>query len=199
MSTLNPLGRVVTDLGKPMKSHKLLTCTTNRTITTFNPCTLRKDYSIDELTNSIEEQNLDIICIQEHRFCHDEVIKYSQISSKYTLITSSAVKNESNASIGGVGIILNNSILECVTSVEKISPRILVISFSGNPASIIVICYSPHNTSPEEEVFEIYNDLSKLVDSIPAHNVLFVCGDFNAQLGKDDILYSFHENTNRNS
>ena len=73
-----------------------------------------------------------------------------------------------------------------------------MISFSGNPASTIVICYSPHNASPEEEVVEFYNDLSELVDSIPAHNVLFICVDFNAQLGKDDVLHSFHENTNRN-
>ena len=74
----------------------------------------------------------------------------------------------------------------------------LVVSFSGNPAATIVVCYSPHNISPEEEVVEFYSDLSELVDSKPAQNVLFVCGDLNAQLGKNDMLHSFHENTNRN-
>ena len=33
---------------------------------------------------------------------------------------------------------------------------------------------------------------------VPAHNVVFICGDFNAQLGSDIVHHTYHQKTNRN-
>ena len=50
-----------------------------------------------------------------------------------------------------------------------------------------------------EEVSERhYDNLKRAIRSVPVHNVLIIPGDFNAQVGKEDIQYSYHEKTNRN-
>jgi len=36
------------------------------------------------------------------------------------------------------------------------------------------------------------------LQNIPAHNFLVVAGDFNAKLGRDNVKFSFHQETNRN-
>lgn len=197
-STPNPQGRVNTDTSSDMKSPKLISTTSEMHITTFNACTLSKPFYLAELVDSMERHNLSIVCIQEHRFFHTEPIKYHQLSSEYTLLTSSAILNEANASVGGVGIVLNSDSLDSLLSAESITSRILILTFAGNPKTSIICCYCPHNQSPEEEVSSFYQELSEVMEQIPAHNVVFLCGDFNAQLGTDSVLHSYHAHTNRN-
>ena len=43
-----------------------------------------------------------------------------------------------------------------------------------------------------------YEELSEVVGSVPPHNILAICGDFNAKLGSENVQYSFHKSTNRN-
>ena len=51
----------------------------------------------------------------------------------------------------------------------------------------------------DEKITESYYEcLRRAIESIPAHNVLLVIGDFNARLGKEDAKFTFHEETNRN-
>ena len=197
-ATPNPSGRVTADISSDTRSTKLITATTELYITSYNACTLTKEFYLDELVNSMEKHNLDIICIQEHRFLHAEPIKYHQLASHTTLVTSSATLNNSNASVGGIGVALGNDKLNSLLSVESISSRILVLTFAGNPRTTIVCCYSPHNQSSEDDVVSFYEDLSEVIQQIPAHNVVFICGDLNAQLGSDRVLYSYHQRTNRN-
>mgnify|MGYP001424411811 CR=1 FL=1 len=40
--------------------------------------------------------------------------------------------------------------------------------------------------------------MSEVMQYVPAHNVVFVCGDFNAQLGTDNVPESYNAHTNRN-
>lgn len=93
---------------------------------------------------------------------------------------------------------MSKNCLNSLLSVESISPRILVFTFTGNPQTTVVCCYSPHNQSPEDEVVRFYQELSEVMEQIPAHNLVFLCGDFNAQLGSDKVLHSYHLQTNRN-
>lgn len=198
VSTSNPTGKVDTDINPRKESPKFLKTTSELFITSYNACTLAKEHSIDELLNSIEKHNLALTSIQEHRIFHEEPIKYHKLSSEYTFITSSASVNNSNASVGGVGTVVSNHSINCLLSAENISPRILVLTFSGNPQTTHICCYSPHNQSPEEEVLDFYEQLSEVMRQIPAHNVVFLCGDFNAQLGSDKVHHSYHQQTNRN-
>ena len=88
--------------------------------------------------------------------------------------------------------------MENVLHIEKISPRIIVAEFKGNPTTTIISCYSPHNSSNEEELKDFYNIMRSTLEHVPAHNFLLVAGDFNAKLGADDAKYTYHLETNRN-
>lgn len=114
------------------------------------------------------------------------------------LVAASCVKNSANSSVGGVGILLSPKAMENLLSVEKISPRVVIANFKGNPRTTVVSCYSPHNNSGDEEINQFYNTLRSTLEHVPAHNFLLVPGHFNAVLGTDDAKFTFHTETNRN-
>ena len=43
-----------------------------------------------------------------------------------------------------------------------------------------------------------YDDFRRAIDLIPTHNLLMVAGDYNARIGADNTMYTFHETKNRN-
>ena len=83
-------------------------------------------------------------------------------------------------------------------SIEKIQPRMMVATFSGDPRATIISCYSRTNVSEETELITFYDELSSLVRSIPKH-VLVIAGDMNAQICKNgNHKFSRHNSSNRN-
>ena len=118
---------------------------------------------------------------------HDETVKYNTIGHS-TLITTSAWKNDQGASTGG--ILLNKRSINSLCEVISHSERILISTFHGNPATSIIIIYSPTNSSEDE--------VRRAIETIPQHNVLIIIGDFNARIGKDDGNFTYHQETNKN-
>ena len=114
------------------------------------------------------------------------------------MITSSATKNQRNASIGGVGFVCKNKYLNSITKTEKISSRILRIDLKGNPATTILSCYAPTNMANDIVAAEFFDKLSDAIEDIPLHNILLVCGDFNAKIGPESTLFTYNKRTNRN-
>lgn len=110
----------------------LLKGKSEKTIRTLNVQTLNKDGKIPEMIASAETSNHDIICIQEHRFILDDLV-----TKKQTHGTCSAWKNSVNASTGGIGILISSTAYNALGSVEKISPRIMVATFNGNPQTTV--------------------------------------------------------------
>ena len=145
-------------------------------IATLNVRTLDRIGQLPELTASAVEHNIDIICIQEHRYTHSKDIKYRDTGNGWTLATVSAWKNSVNATIRGVGIVIGPRALKSLNSIERIQPRMMVATFNGNPRATIISCYS----SEETELIAFYDELSSLVCSILKHNVLVIGGDMNA-------------------
>ena len=70
-----------------------------------------------------------------------------------------------------------------IYSVDKTTPRIMIMKLLGNQHSIVISCYSPTNVSDELETGRLYIYLTSLTRQIPNHNILIIGGDFNAQLG----------------
>ena len=99
-------------------------------------------------------------------------------------ISASALKNTGNSTIGGVGMLLSPHATKSLNSIEKITSRILVTTFHGNPEPILISCYSPTNIADEQEVIDFYDDLSSRIRSVPKHNILIIGGDLNAQIGQ---------------
>ena len=98
---------------------KLLKCKRTIQIATFNVRTLHRIEQLPELTASAIDHNIDIICIQEHRYTHSENIKYHDTGNEWTLATTSAWKNSINATIEGIGILIGPRALKSLNSIEK--------------------------------------------------------------------------------
>ena len=141
--------------------------------------------------------NVPIVCIQEHHHVHSDTepdIVVRSIGTS-TIFTASAVRNEQNASVRSVAITINSKRLPLLESVKKLDERIVKATFKGNPKTVIISCYSPHNYLPEEDVVNFYIKLSDAVKDVPPHAMLIVGGDMNAQVANG---FSPHDKTNLN-
>ena len=128
---------------------------------TFTDRTLNRIGQLQELTASAIDHNIDIVCIQEHRYYHsEENIKYHNTGNGWTFV-SSAWKNSVNDVIGCINMLISLQTLKSQNSIEKIQPRIMVAMFNSN-SSTMIICYSIINASDEMDRNAFYNDLSSL-------------------------------------
>ena len=98
---------------------KLLKCKRRIQTVTFNVRTLNRIGQLPELTASTIDHNIDIICIQEHRYTRSEDIKYHDTGNEWMLATASVWKNSINATIGGVGMLIGPRALKSPNSIEK--------------------------------------------------------------------------------
>ena len=139
---------------------------------------IREQRCREELVSNLIEYDIEVLGIQENRIVHNKPVRYENILGM-TLITTSATRNSAGATTGGVGIVLN-------TKAKSSLDRILIANFQVNTATTVIVNYCPTNVTnvTEEEIIEGHHEnLRKAVDSIPAHNVQTVVGDFNARLG----------------
>ena len=171
---------------------KLLSCKRDSQIATFNARTLRADEKCLELVKNFNQCKLDILGINDHKIVHDEPILMKELD-QCMLITTSAWRNASNA---GVGILVSKDAETAISEVKPITNRILVVYFSGNPNTTIVIHYAPTEGSDNAE--EQYSNLSNTINVLPKHDFIIELGDFNAHLGEDIARYTYHENSNSN-
>ena len=136
--------------------------------------------------------------IQEHRNYHPDTEIQYKTTSGCQLITISAWKNDHGSTIGGIVLLLSPRASDNLLKKERISPRIMKAEFGGNPKSTVIACYSPTNVSAEADVTQFNHELKDTTDSVPAHNVLTVAGDFNAQISPGVTAFTYNHATNRN-
>ena len=62
------------------------------------------------------------------------------------------------------------------------------VCYQGKPLNITVIqVYAPTSNSEEAEVEWFYEDLKDLLELTPKKDVLFIIGDWNAEVGSQEI------------
>ena len=76
-------------------------------------------------------------------------------------------------------------------------------TFHGNPASSIIIIFSPTNISKDEVINILYDELRKAIKIIKHHKLCDLqCHNlywrFNARIGKDDENFTYHQETYKN-
>ena len=104
-------------------------------IATFNARTLRTENKRKELFHFFDSQSITILGVIDHRIVHnesDDDIVYNQVNSSL-FITSSAWRNDVNAAVGGVGIMINKRASNVLSEVTKWNERIIIATFDGNP------------------------------------------------------------------
>ena len=63
------------------------------------------------------------------------------------------------------------------------------VHFQGKPFNIMVIqVYAPTSNTEEAEVEQFYEDLQNLLELTPKKDVLFITGDWNVEVGSQEIL-----------
>ena len=66
--------------------------------------------------------------------------------------------------------------------------RMISVRFQGKQFNILVIqVYAPTNNVEEAEVERFFEDLQHLRELTPPKDVLFIIGDWNAQVGSQEI------------
>jgi len=178
--------------------NKLLSCKDEVLLGTMNVRTLKLKWRREELFKYFHDQKINILGLVDHKLVHSDDADPIDIRTENgcTMITTSAWRNNAGAAVGGVGVIVNKSSHDALSDIQPVCDRILVLHFEGNPKTTVIVHYSPTEGSDDAE--EHYESLKAVIETIPKHNVLFVIGDFNAHIGKNDAHHSFHERTNNN-
>ena len=146
-------------------------------IATLNVRTAREDWRLNELIHQMDSYNISIVAIQEHRRVHSDELLYKHLDN-HLIVTASAWRNTAQAATGGVGIVMNSAAEKVLCDVNKVSDRIIVATFAGNPKTSIIAVYSPTNVRAHTEaVDEYYEQLRNTIDDIPPHNSLIILGD----------------------
>ena len=172
----------------------------NTRIGTFNCRTLRVKEKLTELVYQFADHGLGIITLQEHRIVHADKVRQIQAGPGETLITSTAWRNSAGASVGGVGVLMRTEYSKLICEIRAVSHRILAITLAGNPKLTVISVYSPTECANVEEVEKFHHDLRDYINTVPAHNLLVVAGDFNARIGWEDSGFGWylHQHTSRN-
>ena len=88
----------------------------------------------------------------------------------------------------GVAIIVNKKVWNAVLGSSLKNDRMTSVRFQGKAFNIMVIqVYAPTNNAEEAEVDRFYEDLQYFLDLTPKKDVLFIIGDWNAEVGSQEI------------
>ena len=88
----------------------------------------------------------------------------------------------------GVAIIVNKKVLNAVLGCSLKNDRIISVHFQGKPFNITVIqVYALTSNAEEADVEQIYEDLQGLLELTPKTDILFIIGDWNANVESQEI------------
>ena len=88
----------------------------------------------------------------------------------------------------GVAIMVNKRVQNAVLGCSLKNDRMISVRFQGKPFNITVIqVYAPTSNAEEAEVEPFYEDLQDLLELTPKKDVLFIIGDWNANVGSQEI------------
>ena len=193
----NPPGRGSSDHSTANKA--LLRCKKITRIASFNACTIREDPKAMELAYRAGQLDIEILGIQEHRIVHqvETEFRFTCLEDRY-LVTSSAWRNDMQAAVGGVGMLLSGRAKKTLSDIRSYSLRVLLANFADNPATTIILAYSQTNVSDISEIAQFYENLRAAIRNTPSHNFLTILGDLNARLGPEESRFPFQTTTKRN-
>ena len=88
----------------------------------------------------------------------------------------------------GVAIIISKKVAQCLDSWRPISDRIIEARFFSRFIKTTVIqVYAPTNEADDEVKDDFYEQLQKIVDEVPRHDMLLAIGDWNAKVGEQQL------------
>lgn len=152
----------------------------------WNVRTLYQDGNFEQLSSECERLNIDLVGLSEVRWnCSGEAQ-----SEKGGLLIYSGMPKDDDPHKHGVGIYLRKSIRSALICWKPISERIISARLRNkNKHTSVVQCYAPTEDSDLSEKENFYSLLDRTLNSIPKTDIIILMGDFNAQIGSDNIDY----------
>ena len=152
---------------------------------TFNVRTLRTDLRAFELKKLAADLKVGVLVIQEHRRSTSDVDFKRNLPKGWQILIGAPSAPRG----GGIGFLLSSRCSSWLLDYKFVTDRIAVASFDiGNRRLHIICVYAPTASvtlSDTTESVNFYDCVSTLISNIPSHDLLIVCGDFNAPLQKD--------------
>ena len=79
---------------------------------------------------------------------------------------------------------VNKRVQNAVLGCNLKNDRMISVRFQGKPFNITVIqAHTPTSNAEEAEIERFYEDLQHVLELTPKRDVLFIIGDWNAQVG----------------
>ncbi|XP_057524007.1 uncharacterized protein LOC130803822 [Amaranthus tricolor] len=135
-----------------------------------------------ELATELFKYKIQVVCIKEIRWKEQK----ASILKGYNLWYVGLDGKQS-----GVDILVANDILKQVVEVRRCNDRIMLVRIVvGEEVISIISVYGPQVGLDEKVKREFWDYLCDLIDTIPADEKVFICGDFNGHIGKETVNYN---------
>ena len=148
----------------------------------WNVRTLWETSRLAQAIREMERYKLGILGISECRWTGAGKL----ISQGHTIVYSGHDSDHQ----GGVALIIDKQISKTLLEWQSVNERIIVARFNSRHTKMTVIqTYAPTNPAEEEVKIKFYDDLQRVINKVPPHDVLIVMGDLNAKVGRDNTGY----------
>lgn len=167
-------------------------------LATWNVRTMLQPGKMMEVANETLKYNIDVVALQEIRFKDCGKIDKKDFSLYYS---------GSNDRAGQLctGFIIKKKVKNCILGFEPISDRICKIRIKGKFQNITIIsAHAPTEEKDDNEKDLFFDQLEKLCEEVQRYDMLVVCGDFNAKIGKESFVsevagkFTIHDTTSNN-
>lgn len=136
----------------------------------------------------LSRYKIDISALSETRF--PETGELEEVKGGYTIYWSGKKPDEARQS--GVGFAIRSSIAQNLESLPKAhNDRLMTLRLktTNDQYVTLISAYAPTMKNPDHIKEAFYCDLRGILRSIPHHDKIILLGDFNARVGKDELLW----------
>ena len=134
-----------------------------------------------EVAEMLAKRRVDICCMQDLRYKNSGTTSFGSNEEKYKIWYSG-----NKDGIGGVGILVQNDLVERVLEVVRYSDRLMkVIILLGKTICHVFSAYTPQTGRPAQEKEDFWERFEEEVARVPGTEGLFVGGDLNGHVGAE--------------
>jgi exonuclease III len=140
-----------------------------------------KPGKMHEIAEQILNTQLQIVAIQEIRWRGYGHVRKEKCSLYYSC-------NPTKTGQFGTGFIVKKELVKNVLGFEPYNERICKLRLKGKFHNLSIICvHAPIDDKNDEIKEQFFEDLQKVYDQIPRHDIVILLGDMNAKIGREDV------------
>ncbi|XP_065582698.1 craniofacial development protein 2-like [Artemia franciscana] len=133
---------------------------------------------LNSVMRTLDKFRIDIAGLSETK-----LTGFGTLNSETYHILYSGLETKKEA---GVGMALSSRAKKCLVDWEPINKRIFRARFATSQAKLtVIVVYAPTNDTVDQTKDDFYRVLSNVVAEAHRHDIVTLCGDFNAKVGSD--------------